>query len=280
MQPKKMSVLITGACGGIGRALAKRFAESGANLHLTGRNPEALRRLSDELEKVASADQGIRTYQLDLSETEQLGELVRQLNRLESPINTLINNAGIAKFRWFEDQSHRDIAAQMHLNSVVPMTLTHQLLPMLKRQPEARVVNVASTFGAVGFPGYSVYSASKHALKGFSEALGRELSDSNITVGCFLPRATKTGINSASVVQLNRELKVAMDEPKLVAEALFQFACSRKPIEAFGWPEKLLVRLNPVFPSLIGRAIYQKLPLIKRHAKELDEQCPVALPNT
>jgi short-subunit dehydrogenase len=177
----------------------------------------------------------------------------------------LVNNAGICKFEMFEKLEDRDIEQIMDLNSVVPMKLTRKLLYGLRQQPAARVVNIASTFGAIGFPGYSVYSASKYAIRGFSQALTRELSDTSVRVGCILPRATKTAINSDRVVEMNRKLSVTMDPPEKVADAVIKFICSNRGELALGWPEKLLVRINSVFPALVGNAISRKLPLIKQY---------------
>ena len=85
-------------------------------------------------------------------------------------------------------------------------------------------------------------------------------------VGCLLPRATRTAINSERVVEMNRKLSVAMDAPEVVAAALVRFLCGKGGELALGWPEKLLVRLNSLFPALIGDAISKKLPLIKQYA--------------
>jgi short-subunit dehydrogenase len=165
----------------------------------------------------------------------------------------------------FEKLSDRDIELMMNLNSVVPMKLARKLLAGLKQQPAARIVNIASTFGALGFPGYSVYSASKYAIRGFSQALSRELSDTSVRVGCILPRATKTAINTDRVVEMNRKLSVAMDPPDKVAAAVLRFICSDRGELALGWPEKLIVRVNSLFPALVSNAISKKLPLIKQY---------------
>jgi short-subunit dehydrogenase len=176
----------------------------------------------------------------------------------------------------FEKLSDRHIELMMNLNSVVPMKLTRRLLAGLKQQPAARIVNIASTFGALGFPGYSVYSASKFAIHGFSQALARELSDTTVKVGCILPRATKTAINTDRVVELNRKLNVAMDPPEKVAAAVLKFICSDRGEQALGWPEKLLVRINAVFPALVGNAISKKLPLIKQYAAGVDSSISIS----
>ena len=141
---------------------------------------------------------------MDLTDDAALADWVGSIEDGPRAVNVLINNAGICRFDLFERLQPRDIELMMNLNSVAPMKLTQRLLPMLKRQPRARVINIASTFGAIGFPGYSVYSASKYAIRGFSQALARELSDTGVSVGCLLPRATRTAINTDRVVETGR----------------------------------------------------------------------------
>lgn len=262
MRPEQMTVVLTGACGGIGQLLARRLAAAGASLYLCGRDAEALAALERELRAQTIAGQWVEARAVDLTDD---ADTDRWLQSFGHTVNVLINNAGICKFDLFERLGDRDIESIMNLNSIVPMKLTRKLLPQLKAAPAARVVNIASTFGAIGFPGYAVYSASKYAIRGFSQALRRELADTSIDVGCILPRATRTAINSERVVEMNRRLGVAMDPPEKAAAAIVAFVCGTGGELALGWPEKLLVRLNSVFPALIGNAISKKLPLIKQY---------------
>jgi len=266
MQPEEMTVVLTGACGGIGNLLARLLAARGASLFLCGGDEAALAALQQELQAQAGDGQLIDARALDLTDDAQVDAWLTSIEQTQRPINVLVNNAGICKFEMFENLKLSDIELMMNLNSIVRMKLTHRLLSQLKHQPAARVVNIASTFGAIGFPGYSVYSASKYAIRGFSQALTRELSDTRVRVGCILPRATRTAINSDRVMEMNRRLNVAMDPPEQVAAAVLKFICSDRTELALGWPEKLLVRLNSVFPNLIGNAISKKLPLIKQYA--------------
>ncbi len=266
MQPEQMTVVLTGACGGIGQVIARQLAAAGASLYLCGRDASALTRLERELRAQAGSGQHIEAQSLDLTDDAEVDAWLAAVARGPRAVNVLINNAGVCKFDLFENFTDREIELTMQLNGTVPMKLTRRLLPVLKRQPEARVVNIASTFGAIGFPGYSVYSASKFAIRGFSQALSRELADTNVRVGCLLPRATRTAINSERVVEMNRKLSVAMDSPEVVAAALVRFLRGNGGELALGWPEKLLVRINSLFPALIGNAISKKLPLIKQYA--------------
>jgi short-subunit dehydrogenase len=265
MQPEQMTVVLTGACGGIGQLLARKLAASGASLFLCGRDGDALAALQQQLRQKAIGDQYIDARVVDLTDDREMDQWLESIAQTHRSVNVLVNNAGICKFEMFEKLEDRDIEQMMNLNSIVPMKLTRKLLRGLRQQPAARVVNIASTFGAIGFPGYSVYSASKYAIRGFSQALTRELSDTSVRVGCILPRATKTAINSDRVVEMNRKLSVTMDPPEKVADAVVKFICSNRGELALGWPEKLLVRINSVFPALIGNAISKKLPLIKQH---------------
>ena len=82
------------------------------------------------------------------------------------------------------------------------------------------MVNVGSIYGSIGYPGYATYSASKFALRGFSEALRRELADTSVNVLYAAPRATRTSMNSSAATALNQALKVGMDDPGDVAKAV------------------------------------------------------------
>ena len=269
MQPEQMNVILTGAAGGIGKLLAVKLAAAGASLFLADRDETTLPALQRQLQESAKPGQFIEVYALDLTDMSQVDTWLESIRGSNRPVNVLVNNAGVCMFELFDRLSDRDIELMMTLNSVVPMLLSRRLLPGLCRQPAARIVNIGSTFGGIGFPGYSVYCASKYAIRGFTQALSRELSDSSVRVGCIMPRAARTAINSDRVVEMNRRLKVAMDPPEMVADAVFGFICSDRAELALGWPEKLLLRLNPLFPALFDSAIAKKLPLVKQFAAEV-----------
>ena len=151
------------------------------------------------------------------------------------------------------------------LNTLTPILLTRLLLPlMLSRQ--SVIVNVGSGFGSIGFAGYCGYSASKFALRGFSEALRRELADTSVSVRYLAPRATTTDMNSDTVVAMNAELGNAMDEPMVVAGALLNLLAKSSGTSYIGWPERFFIKLNGLFPALVDRALGKQLPAIRRHA--------------
>ena len=117
------------------------------------------------------------------------------------------------------------------------------------------------------FPGQCGYSASKFALRGFSQALRRELSDRNIRVAYLAPRATDTDMNVDAVVAMNKELGNRTDSPDIVARALIDLLNGSSGARFIGWPERFFIKLNSLFPSLVDSALGKQLPVIRRHAK-------------
>jgi short-subunit dehydrogenase len=148
------------------------------------------------------------------------------------------------------------------------VALTRALLPHLSAQPRAIILNVGSTLGRIALPGFSVYAASKFGLRGFTEALRRELADTRVRVHYVAPRATRTGINTSAVERMNAELGVAMDPPELVARAVCDMLAGGRAEAVLGWPEKLFARLNGVLPRVVDGALRKQLPVIRRYAGE------------
>jgi short-subunit dehydrogenase len=123
--------------------------------------------------------------------------------------------------------------------------------------------------GYLGYPGHAAYCASKFALRGFSEALRRELADTGVRVMYFAPRTTRTAMNSRALDALNAELGVAADAPEGVARALLSRLGKPAGERRLGMPEALFARINQLAPSLVDRALRRQLPQIRRHlAKE------------
>jgi short-subunit dehydrogenase len=180
----------------------------------------------------------------------------------------LINNAGVNHFQMFADQPPAQLDLAIAINLLAPMHLCQELLPLLQRQREACILNTGSVFGAIGYPGYAVYSASKFAVRGFTEALRRELADTNVSVRYVAPRATRTGINTSAVERMNAELGVAMDPPERVATAVCDMLAGGRVEAVLGWPEKFFARVNGLLPRVVDGALRRQLPVIRRYAGE------------
>ena len=261
MQWQQQTCLLTGATGGIGQAIAKALANKGVSLILQGRSESRLQQLSDSLtgeHKILVAD--ITTI--------QGREKICRMAELNA-ISMLINNAGVGQFSLLEETEEAVIVDTLEINLLAPILLIQELLPLLQKadqqQPEpSYVINVGSAFGSIGFAGQSIYCASKFGLRGFTEALYRELADTNVHVSYFAPRATATSINSDQAMAMNKALGNSVDSPESVANALIQQLEKGHARLFVGFPEKLFVKINGAFPHIVDKALFKKLPIIKR----------------
>jgi len=277
MSFSRLRILLTGATGGIGLATARELAARGAALLVTGRDGTALAAL---LRDLALPEERCLAVPADLADTASRARLVVTALNWQGGVNTLVNNAGVGHLAMFGDQTPADLDAALTTNVSAPLQLCHALLPQLRSLPEAHIVNVGSVFGAIGYPGYAVYSATKFALRGFSEALARELADTRVQVHYLAPRATHTPMNGAAADALNASLGVTVDPPERVAAALCDMLASGRRRGVIGWPEKLFARLNGVLPGVIDRALARQLPQIRRHALQASVAHAAARPLT
>lgn len=260
MNISECRALITGASGGIGQAMVEALCRQGAHLLVAGRNVDPLNDLAGRFPgqiKVVQADMGTAAGRdAVLAAATRFGGL-----------NCLINAAGVNRFGLLEQHDDDAIAKIIGLNVTSTLQLTRRLLPELLQQEQALIVNLGSTFGSIGYPGFTAYCASKFALRGFSEALRRELADTRVNVLYIAPRAARTAMNKAHVVAMNKELNVAMDAPEVVAAAVVKALRNERREIFLGWPEKLFVRLNSLLPRLVDQALRKQLPVIKRFAR-------------
>jgi short-subunit dehydrogenase len=257
-------VLLTGAAGGIGRVMASQLLEEGAHVLLVDRDARALDLVASSL---AFAGERFGTHVADLTSQSARAALCDKARAWHGGINVLINNAGLNPFGLYEELSPDEIDRSLAVNLQAPMHLCRELLPHLRTQASAAIVNIGSVFGSIGYPGYVAYSTTKFAIRGFTEALRRELADSAVSVQYLAPRATRTSINSAAVESMNEQLGVAMDPPERVARELVALLTLGRASAVVGWPEKLFVRLNAILPGVVDRAVRGQLATIRETAR-------------
>lgn len=253
-------MLLTGASGGIGEALAQELAAQGAHLLLQGRKSAALERLRRELSHP-------ERHQIAIADLCSASDRARLLQHpaLDEGLDVLINNAAITQFAWLEDQSAEQVERLLRLNVEAPIQLTRALLPKLRKP--AVIMNIGANVGAVGHAGYSVYCASKFALHGFSEALGRELDGTGIKVLHFAPRTTRTRLDSEAAYAMNVALGTPIDSPFEVAECAVMALCNGTRHRWLGWPQAMMVRLNALCPRLVDCLLARQRALIERYAR-------------
>lgn len=261
MKLKCSRALVTGAAGGIGSATASRLAASGVRLLLADLRPAALEELADALRRGGADVMTIAADVTTASGRQALAAIARTAD-----VDVLINVAGVNPFGLLTQQTPEEIERAITINTVAPILLCRALLPVLADRAQAHIVNVGSTFGSIGFPGFCVYSASKFAVRGFTEALRRELSGSPIRVHYVAPRATRTALVTDTVRAMNEELGIGMDAPDVVAAAIERTLQRSRRETYLGVAEKLFVAVNALFPRLVDRSLRKQLPVIERHA--------------
>lgn len=267
MLANSMKVVLTGATGGIGAAAARALDKAGARLLLTARSGIALERLRRELRNPEHAD-----VVADIGTAGGRAHLLAAAERFGA--NVLVNNAGTAKLALLEQNSDADIADIANINLIAPMLLCRDFIPLLRRCNTAAIVNVGSILGSIGYAGSTAYCASKFGLRGFTEALRRELADSAVQVIYFAPRATATALNSSAMQALNSELGNAVDDPDAVAAKLVAALEQPGRDHLLGWPEALFVRINALFPSVVGNALRRQLQTIRHYATINSKETP------
>lgn len=263
MQLNQARILLTGASGGLGRDLARELAGAGAAVLLAGR--DAVRLAAIKAELGAQADSVVA----DLTTAE--GIAAANAAARAFGVNVLINNAGVGAFGLFDQQAWPTVEQVLATNLEAPLRLTQALLPWLKAQPAAAVVNVGSMFGSLPFPGFAAYSAAKAGLRGFSQALRRELADTPVAVIHIAPRVIDTPLNTEAVNQLNRALKNNSDSSQAVARQIVAALRHGKGEHHFGFPERLFAWLNGFAPALIDRGLAGQLAIIKQHAPSSEQ---------
>lgn len=247
---KDQRVILTGATGGIGSELAKLLLEQGCKLGLVSRSSEKLEQLSSQLNN----NDRVSIIAADITRSEGRQKIVEQMEKNYHGYDMLINTAGLMDFTSFIEQTDERIEAVFQTNVIAPMQLCKKVLPNMLSQSKGHIINIGSTFGSIGFAWFTSYSTSKFALRGFSEALRRELAETPVKVSYIAPRAVKTSLNSSAVYNMAEEVKMNMDKPDDVAKQIIYSIIKDHKDKYLGFPESLFVRINAILPRLVDMA--------------------------
>lgn len=185
------TALVTGAASGIGRALAVGLAARGCNLALADRNVAGL----EETERLIATNRiRISRHALDVSDREAIAALPAAVEAAHGGLDLLVNNAGVAVGGTFDDVTEADFEWLFEINFWGVVRMTRAFLPLLRARPEARIVNLSSVYGLIAPPGQTAYSASKFAVRGFSQALRHELAGTPVGVTVVHPGGVATAV--------------------------------------------------------------------------------------
>lgn len=181
-------VIVTGATSGIGEAAAREFARAGAAVVLAARRVHLLEKLAQEIRAAGGAALIVPT---DLTDQVQITNLVRATLAEFGRIDVLANIAGWGRYDWFEELSAEDLRMQYEVNVIGLAELIRQVLPVMKEQRSGHILNMSSYASMIAVPLLTVYSSTKYAVEGLTDALRRELKPWGIRVSRIHPSGVK-----------------------------------------------------------------------------------------
>lgn len=247
------NIFITGASAGIGAEMARRCAARGANLFLFARSLEKLEELKREIERESATK--VFVYKLDVSDTDEIQMVFQTVLKEHNRIDVLINNAGYGVFQSAEKATIEDMKGMFSVNVVGLMACTSIVLPMMKKQRSGHIINIASQAGKIATPKSSVYSASKHAVLGYTNSLRMEVADSGIFVTAVNPGPIATNFFDIADETGNYVKNVGrfMLKPEYVAEKIVDTILTRRrEVNLPRWMNAGSI-LYALFPNLFER---------------------------
>ncbi|MCW3845390.1 SDR family oxidoreductase, partial [Micromonospora yasonensis] len=257
--------VLTGAASGIGEALAHALARRGADLVLLDRDAERLDAVVAAI-RAAHPDRRIEAHRVDLADPDATDRVAAEIRRTHPRLRLLVNNAGVALGGRFDQVTLEEFLWVIEINFRAVVRLTHTLLPSLKAEPGAHLVNLSSLFGIIAPAGQAAYSASKFAVRGFTEALRHELVEDGVGVTSVHPGGIRTRIAASARVgsgvsreeyEVGRKQfeKLLSIDPAKAAEVILRGVERRRGRVLIGWSAKLPDLLARIAPASYGRVL-------------------------
>lgn len=263
MSNKKI-VIVTGASSGIGEATAKLLSSNNYKVYGTARNPKSTETSSYEM------------LPLDITDEVSIHNFVNEVIKREGKIDLLVNNAGYGLVGPIEETSMSQIRSIFETNVFGTIQMTKEVLPHMRNNGGGTIINLSSLVGRIPFPGMGIYSASKHAIEAFSEALNHEVRNLNIRSILIEPGFTKTKFEANTIVSENKillydsfrshirsvieiMLKTA-DEPESIAETILRVASEKKPKIRYAGSSSAgkLLFLRKIVPEMAFDSTFRK----------------------
>lgn len=257
MMTSQPVVVITGASSGIGAATARLLGkQKGCRVVLAARREERLRNLEEEIRSTGGEALAVPT---DVTQFDQIRNLVAVSREHFGRIDVLINNAGFGRLKMLEQlQPHEDIRQQVDVNLLGLIYATRLVVPMMKERGSGQIINMSSIAGFVAPPSYSIYSATKYAVRAFSEALRREMAGSGVHVSGIYPGAVDTefidhtGSGGYGGYRTPKFMTLSADD---VAEAIWKLIERPRPTVVMPGIMRVVIWFNQLFPRLVDGII-------------------------
>jgi len=180
------TALITGASGGIGKAIAKAFHAQGATIAISGTREEALQSLAQEL-RATNTDAPVYVIPCNLMDAQAVEGLLPKAEELMGKVDILVNNAGITRDGLSIRLKDEDWASVLDVNLTSSFRLCRAALKSMMKRRTGRIINISSVVGVTGNAGQANYTAAKAGLIGLSKSLAQEVASRGITVNCIAP---------------------------------------------------------------------------------------------
>jgi NAD(P)-dependent dehydrogenase (short-subunit alcohol dehydrogenase family) len=191
MNLRNRTAVVTGAASGIGRAIAISLARRGCHLALADIRDQEL---AQTAERAAASGIRISRHRLDVTDREAMASFPAVVMAEHGSVDILVNNAGVALGGTFEQVTEADFEWLFEINFWGVVRMTRAFLPHLRASDDARLVNLSSLYGLISPPGQTAYSASKFAVRGFTQSLRHELEGSSVGVTVVHPGGVATAI--------------------------------------------------------------------------------------
>ena len=263
------TILITGASSGIGEATARLFAAQGWKVSMAARRIDRLDEIKQDIEASGGQAQSI---QADVMTQEDINAMVSQSISHWGHLDVLLNNAGFGRFGWLEELDPvREIRNQIEVNLLGTILTSQAVLPHMIERKSGQIINMCSMGGLVATPTYTIYAASKFGVRGFSQALRREVSVWGIKVSAVFPGgvvtefAEKSGSTRRKTgISTPRWLKLQSED---VAKAIYRLTIRPKSIVVLPWMMRYSVWLNNMAPSIADKIMEEQFVKPERGLK-------------
>lgn len=191
MDIKDKKILVTGASDGIGKEISLRLAKESCDLVLLGRDNSKLKKVEKSCLEIGA--KGVVIYSFDIRDRNSVTDHLDKIAKEHKDIACIVNNVGIwQKLGEIDQINHKDIDKVIDVNLSGLIKVTNSLLPVLRKQPEAVIINVSSRSGYSAQAGQALYTASKYGVRGFTESLREDLKDTQIRVAGVYQGGTNT----------------------------------------------------------------------------------------
>jgi len=265
MRLEGRTAVVTGAAGGIGRAIALSLARRGCHLALADLDEAGMA-------ETAELTRGVRVsrHRVDVADRIAVAEFPSIVAAEHGGVDVLVNNAGVAVGGTFEQVSDEDFEWLFEINFWGVVRMTRAFLPLLRASGDARVVNISSVYGLIAPPEQVAYASSKFAVRGFSEALRHELEGSGIGVTVVHPGGVNTSIAEKARVpagvteeevarRLAKYRKLLRLPPEIAGETIVRGIEQRQPRVLIGSDAKMISLVARLLPASYWKLLARRV---------------------